>query len=477
MRGALGGVGAASVALALIPLLAWSARGAPSAEALDRALGAEGLRHAALSVRVVDRRSGAVVYARSPERLLIPASNQKLLTAIAALATWGPSHRFATEILAPAQPDEVGAVERLWVRGEGDPAMTSEQWWRLAADLRLLGLREVRGPLILDDGAFDGERWHPSWQPVSARAYHAPVGAVTANYGAFRVRALPGPAPGTPARVTLDPPIPYFDLLSRARTGARNSRASLRVDRIALGEGERVLVSGSLPVGGEDVELYRSVAHPARYAAAVLRQQLEANGIRVRGPFLRGSPPADARLLLSFEGHELSRIVSLFLKNSNNMIGEALVKGLAHRADSSAPGSWPAGLREVRRILTGLGIDLGEARLADGSGLSRDNRLSARILTEALEAADGAFGLGPELVAALPIAGRDGTLRERATAARDGVRAKTGLLTGITGLTGIARNASSRELIFSVLANGYEEGDRAAMDALDGFAAALVHGP
>ena len=69
------------------------------------------------------------------------------------------------------------------MRGGGDPALTSEEIWRLAADLRARGLRRVSGPLILDDSGFDRERWHPSWGSVSARAYHAPVGALTANYG------------------------------------------------------------------------------------------------------------------------------------------------------------------------------------------------------------------------------------------------------------------------------------------------------
>ena len=107
----------------------------------------------------------------------MPASTQKVLTAVAALDAFGPSHRFVTELRA-SRP--IGATVR-WATcscAAAIPALTSEQWWRLAADLRALGLREVRGDLVLDDGLFDEERWHPSWAPVTARAYHAPVSAL-----------------------------------------------------------------------------------------------------------------------------------------------------------------------------------------------------------------------------------------------------------------------------------------------------------
>ena len=454
-------------------VLALAAAPAAASERLHQALAAPGLRGARLSVLVVDRERGDVLFAHHPGRLLVPASNQKLLTAVAALATWGPSHRFETEVLAPGPVTPEGEIEALYIRAGGDPSMTSEQWWRLAADLRALGVRHIEGPLVVDDRAFDDERWHPSWQPISARAYHAPVGALSANYGAFRVRVEPGAKVGDPARVSVDPPLSYFQLRSQARTVAAGRRAALTVDRVALGSREQVRVSGSLPVGGKARDVYRSVAHPTRYAVAVLRQQLAANGIELEGPTRRGPLPEAARPLLVFEGYALGRIVQLFLKNSNNMIAEALVKALG-RGATGEPGSWPRGLAAVRETLAGLGIDLTGVRLADGSGLSRDNRVSAQVLVDALRAADRRFELAPDLLAALPIAGRDGTLEKRAGSTRDRVRAKTGLLTGVTALTGIARTVGGRDVIFSILANGYSRGDHAAMSAVDAFAEALV---
>jgi D-alanyl-D-alanine carboxypeptidase/D-alanyl-D-alanine-endopeptidase (penicillin-binding protein 4) len=455
------------------------ARGAePTAweASLSRALAARGLQGASLSALVVEQASDRQVVAANPDAALMPASTQKVLTAVAALAAFGPTHRFVTEVRASRPIGEHGAVGDLFVAG-GDPALTSEQWWRLAADLRALGLREVRGDLVLDDGLFDEERWHPSWAPVSARAYHAPVGPLAANFGAFRVRVAPGAAPGAAVAATVDPPVPYLVLVNEARTGKAKAASTLSVERIALAGAERVRVSGVLPAASEPEDVWRSVADPLGYAASVLRMQLEANGIRVAGGVRRGAPTAESSLLLAFEGMPLHDIASLFLKYSNNFIAESLLKWLAlgpSPAPGAPPASWPAGAAALEKRLVALGVPLGDAKLVDGSGLSRENRVSARVLVEALRRGEAAFEAGPELLAGLPIAALDGTLERRANGARGRVRAKTGSLDGVTSLAGFARTERGRDLVFAVIVNGARHGDAAASAALDDFAAALV---
>ena len=443
---------------------------------LAQALAVPGLRGAEISALVLDRRTGEPLFARSPDRLLIPASTQKLLTATAVLARFGPAHRFATQVLANAPPDARGEVADLFVRGS-DPAMTSEQWWRLAADLHAAGLCRVGGDLVLDDGRLDDQRWHPSWGPVSVRAYHAAIGALSANYGAFRVIVRPGAGPGAPARVQLDPPVSYLEVADRARTAGPGGRPALTVTRELLPSSERVVVSGTIPRDRERVEVWRSVARPALYAGAVLRMQLEANGIPVAGRLRRAAAPDHAAFRYDFEGLPLARVVALALKYSNNFIAEVLVKQLGFLFSGRArPGSWANGIPALRSSLAQLGVDLGPARLVDGSGLSRSNRLSARMLATTLRRADAAFGFGPELLAALPLAAEDGTLAERADGASGRLRAKTGSLDGVTGLAGLARTVEGRDVVFALLVNGTGARERAAVAAVDGFAAALVEG-
>ncbi len=461
------------IATLLVASQAVAAADAPERlpRALARALDVRAFAGANVSALVVERASGREVFARNPSQPRTPASTQKLLTSIVALDVFGPGHRFETVLLADAPADESGAVDALYVRGGGDASLTAEQWWRLAADLRAAGITKIRGDLWLDDQFFDAARWHPDWQPLTARAYHAPVGALSANYGAFRVIVAPGAKAGQPAQVRVDPPLSYFRLSGEAITRAR-AGPSLRVERRAGDGFERVVVSGSVRLGREPEEVWRSVADPLGYAGAVLQRQLAANGIALAGVARAGRAPEGGHEVLRFQGHPLHRNVSLLLKYSNNMMAESLLKALA--AQRGVVGNWPDGVAALAGGLRALGVPLDGARIKDGSGLSRANRVSARTLVEALRIADRRFAFGPDLLAALPIAAVDGTLRERSVAARARVRAKTGSLKGITALAGYAQHHDGRAFVFALLVDGHQSSDRAAMDAVDHFVAALV---
>jgi D-alanyl-D-alanine carboxypeptidase/D-alanyl-D-alanine-endopeptidase (penicillin-binding protein 4) len=443
---------------------------------LDAALAHRGLRGARIAALVIDPEDGRVLYARDPDRALVPASNVKVLTAIAALSHFGPAHRFTTTLLADGLPDAQGAVQDLYVRGGGDPTLTSEDMWRMAADLRRAGLQRVRGDLVLDAGYFDDERWHPSWGRVSARAYHAPVSALSVNYGAYAVQAVPGASQGAPVEVVVDPAVPFLRLTNRAQTGPARGRDTLRVDRRAVAGGEEVLVGGLLRLGTPPAVLYRSVLDPVGYAGAVLRMQLESVGIRVDGANRRGTAPELATPLLAFDGKAVAEIVRLFVKYSNNAIAEGLVKGMGAGA-TDGPASWEQGLAAMRGELEKLGVAVEPIHLVDGSGLSYENKVSPRSFVEALEHARLSFRFGPEFVAALPIAAADGTLKNRADAAALEVRAKTGLLTRVTGLSGYAERPDGHVVVFSVLTNGWRGSAEAAMDGVDAFVSELVADP
>ena len=461
-----------AIAAGLVLTLVGSAAAHGLSERLDAALRNPALKDARVGVLVVVQKDGRVLYERGPDRALTPASNQKILTAIAALSAFGPAHRFVTEVFSDALPDAEGNVGVLAIRGSGDPSLTSEQYWRLAADLRLLGVRRVRNGLLLDASAFDGERWHPSWGETSARAYHGPVAALTANYSAFSASVEAGSKPGDPVRVLLDPEVSHLRLKNRATTGDRKAVTSLVVDRVRSGRVEEVVVSGVVRAASESKAYRRSVLDPVRYAGSVLRAQLGANGIAVEGEDRLGSVPDSMLSLLAFKGKSLADVVQLFLKYSNNTMAEMLVKALGVR--DGGVGNWPTGIAAVRKELERIGIDVAKLSIVDGSGLSYQNRVTPRTLVSALRVAKASFEFGPEFVAALPIAAADGTLEKRTEAAANRVRAKTGLLTRITSLSGYAMSADGEPLVFSILVNEFSGSDEAAMDAVDRFASELT---
>jgi D-alanyl-D-alanine carboxypeptidase/D-alanyl-D-alanine-endopeptidase (penicillin-binding protein 4) len=492
-----GGMMRRRLVLGLLLLLAGciEASGAPRqdgsellSERLESVMRSRAFRGARVSALVVRERDGAVLFEQLPDRGLIPASNTKVLTAVAALATFGPAYRFETTLWSSAPVDAEGGVDALYLEGAGDPAMNSEDWWLLAEELRRSGVRHVRGDLVLDDSRLDRVRWHPSLGRTSSRAYHGPVGALTANYAAFSVIVTPGVRDGDPVGVEISPPVSYLALSNRAVTGSRKARRSLVVDRSTASRGEIVNVVGTVRAGDPPKVYYRSVLDPTRYAGAVLRMQLAAVGITVEGEIRVARRPAEAFELLRFSGRPMAEIVRLFMKYSNNAIAETLVKAMGAQV-GPGPGSWSTGVPAMRRTLLELGLDPGSFSLVDGSGLSYENRVTPRALVRALRIGSASFRFGPELEAALPIAARDGTLEKRAEGAVDVVRGKTGLLNRVTALSGFAvipagarlaqgeGNVEPERAVFSILVNGYQVNDGLAMDTVDRFVAELTRAP
>ena len=458
-----------AVALALVSSA--SARAGDAEQGALRALLADPrLRGARAGALVADLWTGETLAAHEPERVLVPASNQKLLISVAALDHWGPTHRFLTPICAAGIAEGVVAGP-LWVEGRGDPSLVSERLWSLAEELRLRGVRAIPDGLAVDASFFGGAAQHPDWYPLSQRAYEAPTAAFAANYSAFRVEVTPG-ASGALARLDVSPRADYFRMRPEARTVPGQGRLTLGIAQLADASGERVYTSGSVSSSSEPDSFWRPVALPERYAASVLRLQLEAQGIRV-GPGLQfGTRPADAAELLGFKGAPLSELITLLNKYSNNFIAEQLLK-LFGEEEYGPPATWEKGSRALEAWLVHQGMASAETVVADGSGLSPRNRVAPATLVALLRRAARDPDWGPEFLASLPLGGRDGTLRERDLADRSGVRAKTGHLRAVTSLSGVLPAADGRALVFSVIVNGARAAPADVDAAVDAFVSAL----
>lgn len=460
--------------LPLLLLLPLSAAGGPAADtALERLLHSPALRGARVGVHVSALETGQLLLEHNADQLMVPASNQKLLTAAAVLAHWGPTQRFETPVYVEGPIDPGGVLDgTLWIEGRGDPSLVSESLWKLAEEIRLRGITQVRGGIAVDASYFDGQRFHPDWEPVSSRAYHAPTAAFAVNYSSFRVDVRAAARIGAPAIVRVAPFTAYLRVRSSVLTIARAGPLQLSVERLADGSGERVLLGGVFPLGGTPKTYWRAVALPERYAASLLRTQLESQGVRVFGPIRLGRLPESARELLRFVGEPLGPIVRKLDKFSNNFIAEQLIKALG--ADLyGPPGSWEKGIRALRAHLASIGIDGQRLRVADGSGLSPRNRISASVLAHVFRDAVLRFGSGPEFIASLPLGGLDGTLQDRMSPAPIPVRAKTGHLRHVSSLSGLLPRGDGH-LVFSVLVNGARAGREDVDAAIDAFVAELV---
>lgn len=456
---------------ALALTLTWSSpAGAGAADtgldgAIDRILKDDRLNGAVASVVVRDADSGDVLYEHRPGTRLMPASNTKLATSLAAMELLGPDHRFRTDVLADG--DRRGPVldGDLYLRGTGDPTMLAKDYDQLAAKVADAGIRRVNGSLIADDTRFDTERLGRSWAADDESAYYssqiAPLTvAPDTDYdaGTVYVEAGPGAAPGDAPKVTVTPPNDYVTLDNRATTVAAGERDTLSIDRE---HGTNTLViSGEIPLGANPTRSWTAVWEPTGYAAAVFRDALGRHGVQVQGETRLGRPtPEDADSLAAHDSMPLQDLMVPFMKLSNNNHAEVLTKAIGH--ETAGEGSWDAGLEAISDFLAKEGVNTDAIRQVDGSGLSRMNLFPSEEISQLLVSVRDAPWYDA-WYASLPIACEKermvgGTLRSRMcdTPAAGNAHAKTGSLTGASGLSGYVTDADGRELVFSVLLNNY----------------------
>jgi D-alanyl-D-alanine carboxypeptidase/D-alanyl-D-alanine-endopeptidase (penicillin-binding protein 4) len=414
---------------------------------------------AGLVVRNAD--TGAVLYSRDSATREQPASNGKLLSSAAALEVLGPDYRFGTTVATDGVRHGAVLDGNLYLRGTGDPTMLAGDYADLAAQVAASGIRTVRGDLVADDTWFDDVRLAPGWAWDDEPYYYdAQISALTIapdtdyDAGSVIVRVAPAAA-GQPATVTLDPPTDDLRVENGATTGAPGSASTVSVDREH--GGNTIRVTGSVPAGAAADQEYLAVWNPTAFVASVFRRALAEHGVRVAGRTGYRATPAGARTLAGHESMPLSRLLVPFLKLSNNIHAETLVKAAGRKV--SGQGSWDAGTRALAGALGGLGVDAAALLMVDGSGLSRMDQVAPDDLAALLLGARGK----PWFAAwydALPIAGDPdrmvgGTLRNRmvGTPAAGNVHAKTGSYTGVSALSGYVTAADGEKLVFSLVEN------------------------
>jgi serine-type D-Ala-D-Ala carboxypeptidase/endopeptidase (penicillin-binding protein 4) len=389
-----------------LPALLAEAQGTVELErAADELLGRSGgaAFPAGLRSCIVAYEGDRPVLLRRPELALTPASTQKVLVAVAAIAVLGPDFRFETRVVAARTPQE-GVVDALWLVGSGDPFLATPEYLAhlagqprsqdrrstplsgLAEALAGAGLRSVPGGIRGDDSRYDRTRVVPTWKPGYITDNDVgPLGALVVNGGFTR----------------FTPP---------------EQRA----------------------------------ADPAAHAAGELARLTRDRGVDVPPAGGSGTAPSEVVTVAVVRSEPLTEVVAAMLRESDNLAAELLVREIGRRRADD--GSTPAGAGAVVRELAALGLPVAGLRLGDGSGLEVTNTASCALLASTLRLGE-AHGL-PDLRGRLAVAGRSGTLVKRLveTPLEGKLAAKTGSLKGVTGLTGFVDGR--RRLSFALLANG-----------------------
>ena len=480
---ALGVTGSAQDAAPLPPPV-----GAPAdalAKRLDAILDNSGFS-ALWAAKVVSLDTGAVIFERHPRLLVMPASTMKVVTLAVAAERFGWEARFSTRIEATG-PIEDGVLRGdLVITGDGDPTIGErestprvlDEW---AARLAALGVRRVAGRLVGDDDALPDQALGTGWAwDDLAFGYASPAGALLYHEGGVQLTIVAGPRPGTPAAIRVEPASSDLVITGEVATTDADTPAAVFTRRRPF---TRTLeVTGSVPRTDRDYVRMVSVDNPTRGFLLALRAALGRAGIAHDGEVadideLAAPPIGPRRLLFVHESPPLREIGVRLMKVSQNLIAETLLARVG--LDSDVPDVDPlaAARGAYERTLAAWGVPPDDVIVADGSGLSRYDYLTADALVTVLRRmADPRHAAAFEPT--LPIMGVDGTLerRQRGTALQGRVRAKTGSMSNVRALAGYATTRAGERLAFAIVANNFKVRGAMIDAVVDRALTALVAG-
>jgi D-alanyl-D-alanine carboxypeptidase/D-alanyl-D-alanine-endopeptidase (penicillin-binding protein 4) len=470
------------------------------------------LASAMVGIKVASLDTGRVLFEENAMKLLRPASNMKIYTVAAALDRLSPDYRFTTSVYAPTKPDSSGVIKgNLTIFGRGDPSIAARfnngDYFKgiddLATRIAAAGVKRVDGDLVGDESYFVGPQYGSGWEWDDLTWYYgAEVTPLTVNDNALDLFIKPGSEVGKPAVITTGPPDPLLKIVNRVTTLPRGTRRDISISR-DLGE-DVITINGSIGLDDKGYTGGIGISHPAMLFMYLLRTSLAQRGVTIKGqsrtetfeskqnsqspgrlyaltslPQGLPTPPTE---IATLQSPPLSLIAAQTLKPSQNLYTELILRTLGKV--SPAPTTTPStiglttedqGLETVRAFLKGVGIRPESLVLSDGSGLSRNDMITAdasvQLLTFMSRHRYAAF-----FREALPIAGVDGTLRTRFrnTPAENNLRAKTGSLSSAASLSGYVTSAAGEKLVFSIMVNNYPRDVEPRLICIDPIAVLLA---
>jgi serine-type D-Ala-D-Ala carboxypeptidase/endopeptidase (penicillin-binding protein 4) len=440
-------------------------------EPVARALARAGIPEGAAALYVHEIGAARPVLAAGADRALNPASTIKLLTTYAALELLGPAYAWATEAYAAGALKDGVLTGDLALRGQGDPKMTLENFWLLLRSLRARGLREIRGDLVIDRSYFETASFDPArFDEQPTRPYNTGPDALLVNFKAVRLQFLPDVEART-VRIVAEPPLPQVEIVNKLAFDATGLCGDwvgkLKLDSQGNSDSARLVFSGVYPANCGERERNFSVLGHSQYVLALFRELWRELGGTLSGAVRNGPVPTDARLISTLQSPALSEVVRDINKYSNNVMARQLYLTLG-AAVAGAPASPEKSERVIRQWLAGKGLSFPQLALENGSGLSRIERITARNLGELLLTAFRSPVM-PELIASLPVAAVDGTMKKRLSGAQVAGQAhiKTGSLSAVRAIAGYVLDARGRRVCVVLIVNHPNAGQtQSVQDAL-----------
>ena len=453
------------------------------AETLQSSTGGQGW----WGISAVCMDNGLKVFATNESHHFTPASTTKLFTVALALNRLGGDYRIRTSVVTSGLPDEHGRVHGdVAIVGRGDPTMSlrfnsgngTSADTSLVTAIKRAGIKSVVGKLIFDGSWLKASQYGSGWEwDDFVEGYSAPVSAFTINDNACRLLVSAGEHSGDPARASWQPLNPLLTFDFQVTTlAAKGQHAAIEYRRMP--GTSHLQVRGTIPIGSANWFADIACAEPATWYSQLLRTELETNGItiaetnRIVGSY-EDSPLNHGHWneIASVSSPPVSDIATLTLKPSQNLYAQLLLLHVGEHSLKQVTGGGfqapvdqeTAGIKELNRWLSTLGVAASDVSLEEGSGLSRRNAVTPRaVVTLLRHMATNQWS--ESWMKSLPIGGVDGTLQNRFTEgpARSRVHAKTGSLRGVQALGGYVTTAAGQPIAFAIYANQFTPTETAA---------------
>ncbi len=403
-----------------------------------------------------------------------PASVMKLVSTYAALDLLGPAYSWRTPVYLDGTLRNGVLIGNLFIQGQGDPTLVAERLWLLMRRVRGLGIDRIKGDIVLDRGAFALAPTDPGgFDGEPLRPYNAVPDALLLNYKSVVMTFVVDRA-NKLARIQVNPPLAGVQIpasVPLSDGACADYRASLRAD---FSDPGRIRFAGSYPASCQERVWPVAFPDPASYAARAIEGMWHEVGGRLNGVVRDGPVPAGmGPPVFELDSPALAEVIRDINKYSNNVMAQQLFLSLslpAARAGATATQPGAASFEASRDVLRSWWRErfgtIEAPVLDNGSGLSRQGRVSAQALARLLQAAWQSPQM-PELVSSLPIAGVDGTMRRNRSRAAGSAHIKTGSLRDVVAMAGYVRAASGRRYVLVAITNHPNAGaGRAAFDAL-----------
>ena len=394
-----------------------------------------------------------------------PASIMKLVTTYAALDLLGPAFSWSTPVYADG-PVRNGVLDgNLYIQGQGDPKLVMERTWLLLRRVQGLGIRAITGDIVLDRSAFENVDIDPAaFDGETLRPYNVAPDALLFNFKSVVMTFVPNRTAQV-AQVGFDPPLAGVNLqptvpLSAGECG--DWRTALAAE---IADPTRLRFTGSYPAACGEKVWAVAYADPRSYGARAIGGMWTEMGNQLRGQVREGRVPAELAPLFEAASPPLAEVIRDINKYSNNVMAQQLFLTLG--LQQKKRGTLDAARTTMRQWWNDrIGTGEGQPVFDNGSGLSRDERISAAALGRMLQVAWRSPVMS-ELMSSLPASGVDGTLKRRGLRSGGAAHLKTGTLRDAAGVAGYVDGTSGRRYVVVAIANhANAAAARPAFDAL-----------